>query len=110
MKKKQKKEKHPYKNLEYSHIYKNIRTKTIKSLKPILMADDKFMSNVFRHSTKPKNTYCDITGLPTQYCDPNTKNYYFNKDIYELMKEKKLAYALRWQELKNVYKEFYPFF
>lgn len=97
------------KNLKYSYIANNIRTKTVKTLKPILQADEKFIIDVFKYSTKPMNTYCDITGLPTQYLDPNSGCYYYNKDIYDLIKRGRLAKAFQWIDLKNVYIQYYPF-
>lgn len=37
-------------------------------------------------SLKPKKKYCDITGLPAKYRDPKTGLYYFNADIYGVVK------------------------
>ena len=37
-------------------------------------------------SLKPKKKYCDITGLPAKYRDPKTGLYYFNAEIYGVVK------------------------
>ena len=37
-------------------------------------------------SLKPKKKYCDITGLPAKYKDPKTGLYYFNAEIYAVLK------------------------
>ena len=37
-------------------------------------------------SLKPKKKYCDITGLPAKYKDPKTGLYYFNAEIYAVVK------------------------
>ena len=37
-------------------------------------------------SLKPKKKYCDITGLPAKYKDPKTGLYYYNSEIYAVVK------------------------
>ncbi|KAK3724150.1 chromatin-remodeling complex subunit ies6 [Vermiconidia calcicola] len=37
-------------------------------------------------SLKPKKKYCDITGLPAKYKDPKTGLYYFNAEVYAVLK------------------------
>jgi INO80 complex subunit C len=37
-------------------------------------------------SLKPKNKYCDITGLPAKYKDPKTGLYYYNAEVYAVVK------------------------
>ncbi|VEU21756.1 DEKNAAC102588, partial [Brettanomyces naardenensis] len=37
-------------------------------------------------SLKPVKTYCDITGLPTNYKSPNTRIRFFDKECYDLVK------------------------
>ena len=37
-------------------------------------------------SLKPKKKYCDITGLPAKYKDPKTGLYYFNAEVYAVVK------------------------
>ena len=37
-------------------------------------------------SLKPKKKYCDITGLPAKYKDPKTGLYYYNAEIYAVIK------------------------
>lgn len=37
-------------------------------------------------SLKPKKKYCDITGLPAKYKDPKSGLYYFNAEIYAVVK------------------------
>ena len=37
-------------------------------------------------SLKPKKKYCDITGLPAKYKDPKTGLYYYNAEIYAVVK------------------------
>lgn len=37
-------------------------------------------------SLKPKQRYCDITGLPARYQDPKTGLRYHNKEIYAVIK------------------------
>ena len=37
-------------------------------------------------SLKPKKKYCDITGLPAKYTDPKTGLYYFNAEVYKIIK------------------------
>jgi INO80 complex subunit C len=37
-------------------------------------------------SLKPKKKYCDITGLPAKYKDPKTGLYYYNAEIYTVVK------------------------
>ena len=37
-------------------------------------------------SFKPKQSYCDITGLPAKYQDPKTGLRYHNKEIYAVVK------------------------
>jgi len=37
-------------------------------------------------SLKPKQRYCDITGLPALYQDPKTGLRYHNKEIYAVVK------------------------
>lgn len=37
-------------------------------------------------SLKPKRKYCDITGLPAKYKDPKSGLYYYNAEIYAVVK------------------------
>ena len=37
-------------------------------------------------SFKPKKKYCDITGLPAKYKDPKTGLYYYNAEVYAVVK------------------------
>lgn len=37
-------------------------------------------------SFKPKQKYCDITGLPAPYSDPKTGLRYFNTEVYSVIK------------------------
>ncbi|CAK3826993.1 Chromatin-remodeling complex subunit IES6 [Lecanosticta acicola] len=37
-------------------------------------------------SLKPKKKYCDITGLPAKYKDPKSGLYYYNAEIYVVVK------------------------
>ena len=37
-------------------------------------------------SLKPKKKYCDITGLPAKYRDPKSGLYYYNAEIYAVVK------------------------
>lgn len=37
-------------------------------------------------SLKPKKKYCDITGLPAKYKDPKTGLYYYNAEVYGVVK------------------------
>lgn len=37
-------------------------------------------------SLRPKKKYCDITGLPARYTDPKTGLYYFNAEVYQVVK------------------------
>ena len=37
-------------------------------------------------SIKPLKTYCDITGLPTNYKSPHNQIRYLNKECYEIVK------------------------
>ncbi|KAK8192754.1 chromatin-remodeling complex subunit ies6 [Zalaria obscura] len=37
-------------------------------------------------SLKPKQRYCDITGLPAKYTDPKTGLRYCNKEVYAIIK------------------------
>ncbi|KAF2725049.1 hypothetical protein K431DRAFT_216839 [Polychaeton citri CBS 116435] len=37
-------------------------------------------------SIKPKKKYCDITGLPAKYKDPKTGLFYYNAEIYAVVK------------------------
>ncbi|KAM0720914.1 hypothetical protein Q7P37_003199 [Cladosporium fusiforme] len=37
-------------------------------------------------SLKPKKKYCDITGLPAKYKDPKTGLYYYNAEVYAVIK------------------------
>lgn len=37
-------------------------------------------------SLKPKKKYCDITGLPAKYRDPKTGLFYYNAEIYAVVK------------------------
>ncbi|TKA32052.1 hypothetical protein B0A50_01298 [Salinomyces thailandicus] len=37
-------------------------------------------------SLKPKKKYCDITGLPAKYTDPKTGLFYFNAEVYKVVK------------------------
>jgi len=37
-------------------------------------------------SLKPKKKYCDITGLPAKYRDPKTGLYYYNAEVYAVVK------------------------
>ena len=37
-------------------------------------------------SLKPKKKYCDITGKPARYRDPQTGLFYFNVEVYETIK------------------------
>ena len=37
-------------------------------------------------SLKPKKKYCDITGLPAKYKDPKTGLYYYNAEVYAVVK------------------------
>ena len=37
-------------------------------------------------SLKPKTKYCDITGLPAKYTDPKTGLFYFNAEVYQVVK------------------------
>jgi len=37
-------------------------------------------------SLKPKKKYCDITGLPAKYTDPKTGLFYFNAEVYQVVK------------------------
>ncbi|KXT18620.1 hypothetical protein AC579_9780 [Pseudocercospora musae] len=37
-------------------------------------------------SLKPKKKYCDITGLPAKYKDPKSGLYYYNAEIYAVVK------------------------
>ncbi|KAF7701707.1 Chromatin-remodeling complex subunit ies6 [Cucumispora dikerogammari] len=95
------------KNFDFSHIENNIRSKIGKPLKLILIEDMDFITEVVKYSTKPRPAYCDITGLPTQYLDPDTNCYYYNKDIYDVIKRKSLAFALQWQALKDVHLKYF---
>lgn len=37
-------------------------------------------------SLKPKKKYCDITGLPAKYKDPKSGLYYYNAEMYAVVK------------------------
>ncbi|KAK4541156.1 hypothetical protein LTR36_008230 [Oleoguttula mirabilis] len=37
-------------------------------------------------SLKPKKKYCDITGLPAKYTDPKSGLFYFNAEVYKVVK------------------------
>jgi hypothetical protein len=37
-------------------------------------------------SLLPAKRYCDITGLPSNYCDPVTKARYYNQEVFEKVK------------------------
>lgn len=37
-------------------------------------------------SLKPIKTYCDITGLPTNYKSPHNQIRFYNKECYEIVK------------------------
>ena len=37
-------------------------------------------------SLKPKRKYCDITGMPAKYRDPQTGLFYYNVEVYETVK------------------------
>lgn len=37
-------------------------------------------------SLKPKKKYCDITGLPAKYKDPKSGLYYYNAEIYAVVR------------------------
>ncbi|KAK5117981.1 hypothetical protein LTR62_004025 [Meristemomyces frigidus] len=37
-------------------------------------------------SLKPKQKYCDITGLPSKYTDPKTGLQYYNAEIYQIVR------------------------
>lgn len=37
-------------------------------------------------SLKPKKKYCDITGLPARYKDPKTGLYYYNAEVYAVVR------------------------
>lgn len=37
-------------------------------------------------SLKPIKTYCDITGLPTNYKSPHNQIRYYNKECYEIVR------------------------
>ena len=37
-------------------------------------------------SLKPKKKYCDVTGLPAKYTDPKTGLYYYNAEVYNVIK------------------------
>ena len=37
-------------------------------------------------SLKPKKKYCDSTGLPAKYKDPKTGLYYYNAEVYAVVK------------------------
>ncbi|OQO10763.1 hypothetical protein B0A48_04063 [Cryoendolithus antarcticus] len=37
-------------------------------------------------SLKPKKKYCDITGLPAKYKDPQFGMYYYNAEVYAIIK------------------------
>ncbi|KAL1589176.1 hypothetical protein WHR41_02088 [Cladosporium halotolerans] len=37
-------------------------------------------------SLKPKKKYCDITGLPAKYKDPKTGLFYYNAEVYAVIK------------------------
>lgn len=37
-------------------------------------------------SLKPKKKYCDITGLPAKYTDPKTGLFYYNAEVYRVVK------------------------
>ena len=37
-------------------------------------------------SLKPKKKYCDITGLPAKYKDPKTGLFYYNAEVYAVVK------------------------
>lgn len=37
-------------------------------------------------STKPQNKYCDITGLPAKYVDPQTNLRYHSSSVFQYIK------------------------
>lgn len=37
-------------------------------------------------SLKPKKKYCDVTGLPAKYKDPKSGLYYYNAEIYAVVR------------------------
>lgn len=37
-------------------------------------------------SLKPKKKYCDITGLPARYKDPKTGLFYYNAEVYQVVR------------------------
>ncbi|KAG0681588.1 chromatin-remodeling complex subunit ies6 [Pichia californica] len=37
-------------------------------------------------SLKPIRTYCDVTGLPTNYKSPHNQIRYYNKECYEIVR------------------------
>ncbi|KAK5132795.1 hypothetical protein LTR08_008596 [Meristemomyces frigidus] len=37
-------------------------------------------------SLKPKKKYCDITGLPAKYTDPKSGLFYYNAEVYKVVK------------------------
>lgn len=94
--------------LETAEKFKNPNRKKTKrryrSLRQVLKDDekrieqkrnesDKAIANIITYesitappSLKPVKTYCDITGLPTNYKSPNTRMRYYNKECFDMIK------------------------
>ncbi|KAG0439346.1 Chromatin-remodeling complex subunit ies6 [Dictyocoela muelleri] len=56
-------------------------------------------------SKRPKKKICDITGLPTIYTCKRTGLNYFNKDVYEYIRNLKAEDVQLYLDLKNFDRE-----
>lgn len=53
---------------------------------PVSVPSVTYTSIAAAPSLKPKKKYCDITGLPAKYKDPKTGLYYYNAEVYGVVK------------------------
>lgn len=88
---------------EYRPSFKGIKAliRKVKAEEPHLL--ETLISN------RPRKKICDITGLPTVYTCERTGLNYFNKDVYEYIRNLKAEDVQLYLDLKNFGRELKKF-
>jgi len=98
-----------FKNLEYLAKRKKRRLRS-RNMKVILTSENysalsplipTYMSLKALPSRLPGKKYCDLTGFPAKYADPQSKLRYFSKDQFKLVRELKYDVAQGFLKIRD---------
>lgn len=85
---------YPFKNQDYLKSRKKINPKAVKNLKQLTtgIEGEGMIQNSYQYfdsgySLKPRDKYCDFTGLQARYTDRKTGLQYHDFDFYKVVQQ-----------------------